>query len=250
MDNLLTSQDKITHTHLLEGALLLVDKPLRWTSFDIVNKIRHAIRHKLGVKKFKVGHAGTLDPLATGLLLICIGKYTKKIESLMGMTKSYEAKIQLGAETMSLDAELLPYRYHPELQFSEDEVHAVVQKFTGHISQVPPMYSALKKDGQALYKLARAGKEVKREPRQITIHDLQCQKSGEDELTCQVTCSKGTYIRTLAADMAKEIGSGGYLSYLRRTQIGAYDVKLAYQVDALVQSIKDIQILSSDESRS
>lgn len=244
MDNIISKDSTLIEDHLLDGAMLLVDKPLGWTSFDVVNKLRYTIRHRLGRKKYKVGHTGTLDPLATGLLLICISKYTKKIEGLMGYDKSYEAVIHLGRDTPSMDAESLPHIYYPDIDISSEELLAVQKQFTGTISQIPPMFSAIKIGGQALYKSARQGKVVERPPRDITIHDLTCRLADPSHIQLETTCSKGTYIRVLAEDIAHQLGTGGYLSYLRRTKIGTYDVSDAYQVEDLVQIIQQVDIKS------
>ncbi len=242
MDNIISKGTRITAQHLHDGAMLLVDKPIEWTSFDVVNKLRYTIRHRLGRKKYKVGHTGTLDPLATGLLLICISKYTKRIEGLMGLDKAYEAVVHLGMDTPSMDAESLPHIYYPDTEITEEQIQELQERFTGTISQLPPMFSAIKVDGQALYKSARQGKVVERPARDITIHRLTCQLQSPYHLSLSTTCSKGTYIRVLAEDMAHHLGTGGYLSYLRRTKIGTYDVNDAYTVEDLVQLIQQVEL--------
>lgn len=209
----------------LAGTMLLMDKPKDWTSFDVVNKIRHKLRHHLGIKKIKVGHAGTLDPMATGLLLVCTGKYTKQIEGITGMRKEYIAEVQLGATTPSYDAESEIDQSYPSDHITIDQIRAAAQQFLGDGQQVPPMFSAVKVGGQALYKLARKGKTIERKPRPIHIGTLDIIDYQNDTLTIKVECSKGTYIRTLAYDLGKALDSGAYLTGLRRTSIGPYKVE-------------------------
>jgi len=248
MVNVITKHVEIDQRHIKEGALILVDKPLTWTSFDVVNKIRHTIRHRLGVKKYKVGHAGTLDPLATGLLIVCISKYTKRLEELSGLEKSYHAVVRLGADTPSMDAELQPHVYYPSKNITEKQVAVAIENFKGEIKQIPPMYSAIKVKGRALYKSARAGKVIHREPRTVYIHELGGELKDPGHIDLIVRCSKGTYIRTLAQDIAHSLDTGGYLSYLRRTQIGTYSVNEAYQIDDLVRGIERAELISADDS--
>lgn len=242
MDNIITKDVSLTKDHLVDGAMLLVDKPLTWTSFDVVNKLRYTIRHRLGLKKYKVGHTGTLDPLATGLILICISKYTKQIEGLMGYDKTYEAVIHLGMDTPSMDAETQPHIYYPDIVISDEDLADVHTQFMGTISQMPPMFSAIKVGGQALYKSARQGKVVERPARDITIHELHCTLEDPSHIRLSTACTKGTYIRVLAEDIAHHLGTGGYLSYLRRTKIGKYDVSDAYDVEDLVAHIHQVEL--------
>jgi tRNA pseudouridine55 synthase len=222
-----------------EGALLLIDKPLNWTSFDVVNKVRYKLKHKLGVKKIKVGHAGTLDPLATGLLLICTGKYTKKLHTLQGLPKSYTGTIKLGATTASYDAEqpendtFLINHITPEL------LEQTRQGFLGDIEQYPPMFSAIKMEGQVLYKLARAGKKVELKPRPVHIFDFNFSRVELPLIDFEVTCSKGTYIRSLAHDYGKAMENGGYLTALRRTAIGDYRIEDAWNLEELLKHIEE-----------
>lgn len=221
------------------GALLLVDKEKGWTSFDVVNKIRYAIRHKLQVKKFKVGHAGTLDPMATGLLLVCIGKYTKKIDQLQGFDKSYNAVVKLGATTASYDAETDEENIHPTDSITLQKIEDILPHFRGNILQKPPIYSALKVDGVRLYKIARKGGEANIKPRPVTIHSLDINAYEEPLLNLSCSVSKGTYIRSLAHDIGQELGVGGYLTELRRTLVKDYNVTDALNVENVVSWINE-----------
>ncbi|WP_442985433.1 tRNA pseudouridine(55) synthase TruB [Saprospira sp. CCB-QB6] len=220
------------------GALLLVDKPLEWTSFDVVNKIRYALCRSLGVKKIKVGHAGTLDPLATGLLLICTGKYTKQIDGLQGMPKTYTGQLKLGATTPSYDAESEEIEQQSIEGIDAAALEQARQQFLGPIAQYPPMFSAVKIKGQALYKLARKGKEVERKARHIEIFDFQLTKRELPLVDFEVACSKGTYIRSLAYDFGRALDNAAYLTALRRTKIGDYSVETAWSLPALIEHIE------------
>lgn len=222
-----------------EGALLLVDKPLTWTSFDVVNKIRYALKKSLGVKKLKVGHAGTLDPLATGLLLICTGKYTKQIDSLQAMTKEYTGTIKLGATTPSYDAESEEDNSFPTEHLKESDLRAAASNFMGDINQYPPVFSAIKVDGKPLYESARAGIEVEVKSRMVSIYNFDLTRIALPEVDFLVSCSKGTYIRSLAHDFGKALDNGGYLIALRRTKIGDYSVDDAWDLEALIAMIND-----------
>lgn len=224
--------------NFIEGAALLIDKPLEWTSFDVVNKLRYALRKVLGIKKIKVGHAGTLDPLATGLLIVCTGKYTKRIDSYQALYKVYEGTLQLGATTPSYDAET-----EMDAQFSTDAltpeaVRAATTQFTGLIQQVPPMFSAVKVDGQPLYKKARKGEKVRVKTREVTVERFDITEVHSDwSADFEVQCSKGTYIRSLAHDLGHALDNGAYLTRLRRTQIGEHHVNQAWQLDELIEHI-------------
>lgn len=217
-----------TKEHFLEGQLLLIDKPLRWSSFQAVNKVKWAIKRKFDLKKIKVGHAGTLDPLATGLLLICTGKFTKKISGLQGQIKEYTGTIVLGATTPSYDLETEIDQAFSIDHITEDLVRATVQNFIGEIEQVPPVFSALKKDGKRLYEYAREGKKVEIKKRTVTISEFEITEVKIPEINFRIVCSKGTYIRSLAHDLGKELKSGGHLTALRRTKIGDYNVNKAH----------------------
>jgi tRNA pseudouridine55 synthase len=207
----------------LAGEVLLIDKPVDWTSFDVVNKIRYLIKRHLGIKKIKVGHAGTLDPLATGLVIVCTGKFTKKIDEYQGMTKEYIADVRFGATTPTYDMESEPDATFPYDHITEEALKKVIQdSFSGEIEQIPPVYSAIKIKGQKAYDLARRGEKVTMKPRQVTIHKIDITRFDLPDVTLDVTCSKGTYIRSLAHDIGKALGSGAHLSGLRRTRIGDF----------------------------
>lgn len=221
------------------GTMLLVDKPQDWTSFDVVNKIRHKIKRRLGVKKIKVGHAGTLDPMATGLLIICTGKATKTIDGYQGMPKTYTGTILLGATTPSFDAETPIDAQYPTDHITEEAIEAARHQFIGDLEQIPPVFSAIKVDGQPLYKKARKGIEVKVEPRPVSIYSFEITRVALPEIDFEVHCSKGTYIRSLAHDFGKALDSGAHLVALRRTKIGDYNVKDAWQIEDLVQLVEE-----------
>ena len=243
MDRVFGRTQSINIDDLREGGMLLVDKPLEWTSFDVVNKLRYTIRHKLGQKRYKIGHAGTLDPLASGLLLLCFSKYTKKIESLMTHHKSYSGTIRLWATTPCYDRELPIDVYYPNRQFSQDQLLSTAKSLTGDIKQMPPMYSAIKKNGVPLYKMARKGKKAVIEPRPVTIHSFDILSQDQlSEVSFSASCSKGTYIRSLAYDFGQLLNNGAYLSSLRRHTIGDYNVDDAWQLNDLADHIQNIDI--------
>lgn len=209
----------------LEGQILLIDKPLNWTSFQAVNKLKYALINKLGLpKKFKIGHAGTLDPLATGLLLVCTGKFTKRITELQGQAKEYTGTFYIGATTPSYDLETEINQTFPTSHINEGLIHDTVKQFLGEIDQKPPIYSAIKKDGIRLYEHARAGETVEIAFRKTTIHDFEITRIALPEIDFRIICSKGTYIRSLAFDFGKAMNSGSHLIALRRTKIGNYNV--------------------------
>ncbi len=212
------------------GGVVLIDKDKDWTSFDAVAKLRGITRIK------KIGHAGTLDPLATGLLIICLGKLTKSIQSFQDQTKVYRAVIKLGATTRTDDAEAEEEPIGDYSHLSREDIETAVQSFTGAIMQVPPMFSAIKKDGVPLYKMARKGKEIEREPRSVFIESIDISDFSLPYLTLDVTCSKGTYIRSLARDIGERLGCGGYLADLRRTAIGMYNVDNALRIGDIPQT--------------
>ena len=214
----------------LAGEMLLFDKPLNWTSFDVVKKIRFLLKHYLGVKKIKVGHAGTLDPLASGLVIVCTGKATKKIDEYQGMTKEYIADIRLGSTTPTYDLESEPDEFFPYKHITEEMLASVISQFTGEIEQTPPIFSAIKVQGKKAYDLARKGETVELKSRQITIFEIKVLEFNLPDLTVNVKCSKGTYIRSLAYDMGKALGSGAHLTGLRRTRIGEFSVNDAIDV--------------------
>ena len=218
-----------------EGKVILLDKPLHWTSFDAVKKVRNAIRIK------KVGHAGTLDPLASGLLIICTGKFTKKINEYMAAEKEYTGTFTLGAVTPTYDLESDATDFKDTSHLSVDEIHAATQAFVGQIQQMPPLYSAIKKEGVALYTLARRGKEVTLEPREIFIKQFSITAIEMPVVTFNVVCSTGTYIRSLAHDFGAALGCGAYLSALRRTRIGDFTVDESVSIDAFLDSLQEVK---------
>jgi tRNA pseudouridine55 synthase len=222
----------------LEGATLYIDKPLTWTSFDVVNKIRKSLRHHLGIQKIKVGHAGTLDPLATGLVIVCTGKATKQITQYQDLEKVYEAKVRFGSTTPSFDLETEIDHTFPWEHITMEMVEQTMDKFKGEQEQMPPIYSAKSVDGKRAYKMARKGKESTLRMQQITIHNLEVLSFDSPDLTVNVECSKGTYIRSLARDLGTSLGSGGHLTGLRRTRIGPYQVSEAISVDNFIEKIK------------
>jgi tRNA pseudouridine55 synthase len=213
-----------------EGEILLIDKPSKWTSFDAVNKIRYMFNRHLGIKKIKVGHAGTLDPLATGLLLICVGKATKQIYQFAGLDKEYTGTFYIGATTPSLDEETEVDQEFETNHIKEKDILDTTQTFLGPIMQTPPAYSAIKVDGTRAYRLARGNEKVVIPPREVVIHEFEITETGIPETSFRVLCSKGTYIRTLANDFGKALGSGAYLKTLRRTRIGEYHIDDAISI--------------------
>lgn len=221
------------------GQVLLIDKPLHWTSFDVVNKIKHKIRHTFQIKKIKVGHAGTLDPLASGLLIVCTGKMTKSIETFQNQEKVYSGTIVLGGTTATYDAEFPPDKTYPYDHITEDLIHSVVQKLTGEIDQVPPIFSAVKVKGQTAYSLARKGKEVELKSRKIHIYEFEITGISLPIVTFRIKCSKGTYIRSLAYDFGLMCGSGAYLGSLKRESIGEYLVSNALTIEDVVLKIEN-----------
>lgn len=228
----------MTREEYLEGQVLLIDKPLKWSSFQAVNKLKYLLINKVGLpKKFKIGHAGTLDPLATGLLLICTGKFTKRIAELQGQAKEYTGTFYIGATTPSYDLETEIDANFPTAHIEEALIHETVKQFLGEIDQKPPIFSAIKKDGKRLYEHARAGEEVEIASRKTTIHEFEITRIALPEIDFRVVCSKGTYIRSLAYDFGKALNSGSHLTVLRRTKIGDYDVKNAIDITLFEESI-------------
>lgn len=213
-----------TESEIKEGSVLLIDKAYRWTSFDAINKIKHTTHAK-------IGHCGTLDPLATGLLICCTGKMTKQIESFQKQDKEYTGVITIGARTPTYDLESAPEDHKDLSHIKIEDIMNLIPRFLGDIAQLPPAHSAIKKDGKRLYELARAGKEVVLEPRQVTIKVFEISKVELPEIHFKVLCSTGTYIRSLANDFGAALGVGGYLSALRRTKIGEFDVTDARTVE-------------------
>lgn len=227
-----------TADDFLEGQVLLIDKPLTWSSFQAVNKLKYLLkRHYNLPKKFKIGHAGTLDPLASGLLIVCTGKFTKKITEIQAQTKEYTGTITVGATTPSYDLETEIDATFPIEHISEALILATTQQFLGEIDQKPPVFSAIKKDGKRLYEHARAGEEVEIASRKTTIYEFEITRIALPEIDFRVQCSKGTYIRSLAYDFGKALQSGGHLTALRRTKIGDYDVKNAVNPEVFENQI-------------
>ena len=223
----------------LEGEILLIDKPLEWTSFQVVNKVRHEIKNKLGIKKIKVGHAGTLDPLATGLLILCTGKKTKTIDQIQQLTKEYTGQIQLGATTPSFDLETEIDKNFSIDHLTENTILAAALKLTGKLSQVPPSFSAKKINGQRAYAAARRGEFLKLAPKEIEVFTFQTDCKALPQVNFRIECSKGTYIRALARDLGVETNSGGHLTMLRRTKIGRYQVENALTINQICSLIKE-----------
>ena len=224
------------------GTILSFDKPLEWTSFGLVNKVRYHLCKHIGEKKLKVGHAGTLDPLATGVLIICTGKATKQIDTLQAKTKEYIATLQLGATTPSFDLETEVDATYPTAHITEEKVKEALTRFIGRIEQVPPSYSACKVDGKRAYDLARQGKEVELKAKVLVIDEIELQdfNSSAMQATIRVVCSKGTYIRALARDIGLALESGAHLTALRRTRIGDYKVEDCHTLDTFQQWLETL----------
>lgn len=228
----------LTPEDYLNGQVILIDKPLKWSSFQAVNKLKYTLINKLKLpKKFKIGHAGTLDPLATGLLIVCTGKFTKSISEIQGQAKEYTGTFHIGATTPSYDLETEIDKNFPTEHITEALIHKTVEQFLGEIDQKPPVFSAIKKDGKRLYEHARAGEEVEIAFRKTFIHEFEITRIALPEIDFRVVCSKGTYIRSLAYDFGLALQSGGHLTALRRTKIGDYDVQNAIDVTLFEDSI-------------
>ncbi|WP_296316287.1 tRNA pseudouridine(55) synthase TruB [Winogradskyella sp. UBA3174] len=219
------------------GQVLLIDKPLTWTSFQAVNKLRWAIRQAYSIKKIKVGHAGTLDPLATGLLVICTGKMTKQIHIFQGQEKEYTGTFVLGSTTPSFDLETEIDQTFETSHITAEQIHKTTHQFIGKIEQFPPVFSAIKKDGKRLYEFARAGEAVEIKSRQVEITEFEITEINNLELKFRAVCSKGTYIRSLAHDFGKALNSGAHLSELRRTRIGEFTVENALTPEAFIEGL-------------
>jgi len=218
---------------------VLIDKPYKWTSFDVVNKMRWNLKQLLGVKNIKVGHAGTLDPLATGLLIICIGKDTKKIDNFMGGMKTYTGTFLLGKTTPCYDLEKQFDAEFPTEHITEEAIQKVVESFIGIQDQMPPIFSAKQVDGKRAYDLARAGKEVVLKPKSIEINSFTVDTTRFPEIDFEISCSKGTYIRSIAHDFGKKLDSGATLIALRRTKSGDLSIENAYQVEDWIENLAD-----------
>lgn len=230
----------------LTGEILYVDKPLGWSSFDVVKRVRGVLLRRLGRKKMKVGHAGTLDPLATGVMMITTGRATKRIESLQAGVKEYVATIGLGATTPSFDLETEIDAHYPTGHITRELVEEVLPRFTGTIQQVPPAFSACKIDGKRAYKMARKGHEVELKPKTLVIDEIELMEYSPESITVRVVCSKGTYIRALARDIGEALGSGGHLTALRRTRVGDVTIDSCRTVDQTVDMLRDVDITIPD----
>jgi tRNA pseudouridine55 synthase len=230
-----------------EGEVLLLNKPLYWTSFDLTNKIRIIIRSALGIKKIKVGHAGTLDPLATGLMIICTGKATKKIDTFRDLDKEYIATFHLGATTPSFDLETETDNSYPTDHITKTLVNNVLKSFLGKQQQIPPIYSAKLIDGTRAYEFARKGIDKKLEPVSVFFREIELVSYNIPEITIRIVCSKGTYIRSFARDLGEALGSGGYLSALERTAIGSYRVNDSYSVEKFNDYLEQMKLTTCSD---
>lgn len=233
--------------NFFEGEVLYIDKPLGWTSFDAVNRLRGAMKRRMGVKKIKVGHAGTLDPLATGVMVICTGKATKRIEELQAGVKEYVATVALGATTPSFDLETNIDATYPTDHITRELVETVLKRFVGRIEQIPPAYSACKVDGKRAYSMARKGADVELKPKVLMIDELELLDFKPEEITIRVVCSKGTYIRALARDIGQALDSGAHLSALRRTRVGDVMVGDCLEMDKALDMIATAEIEMPDD---
>ncbi len=231
----------------ISGEIIGIDKPLGWTSFDAVKRIRGAIQRRLNVKKFKVGHAGTLDPLATGVLIVCTGRATRDIERLQNGTKEYVATLRLGATTPSFDLETEIDEEFPYDHVTEEMVREILPRFTGHIMQVPPVYSAVKVEGKRAYKYARKGKEVELKAKPLVIEELELLPCELPELKLRIVCSKGTYIRALTRDIGAALGSGAHLTALCRTRVGNMKLADCLTVEEAVEKISHCEVTYPDD---
>ncbi len=221
----------------ISGEVIVVDKPLGWTSFDAVKRVRGAIQRRLGMKRFKVGHAGTLDPLATGVLLVCTGRATKRISELQEGMKEYVAEVTFGATTPSFDLEKEIDATYPWEHITREKIEEVLPRFTGHAMQVPPVFSAVKVDGKRAYSYARKGKEVEIKAKPLEIREMEILGWEAPKLTVRVLCSKGTYIRALARDLGTALDSGAHLTALKRTRVGDFSIADALDIDKAVDII-------------
>ena len=226
----------------LEGEILYIDKPLEWTSFNLVKRMRSALLRRMKMRKMKVGHAGTLDPLATGVMIVCTGKATKRIDELQAHTKEYVATIALGATTPSYDLETSIDATYPTEHITREMVEETLTRFTGAIEQIPPAFSACKVDGKRAYKMARKGQEVELKPKLLVIDEIELLEYSQQSITIRVVCSKGTYIRALARDIGEALQSGGHLTALRRTRVGDIRVEDCLTIEQAVELIERVEI--------
>lgn len=220
-----------------EGTVLLIDKPFKWTSFDVVNKIRSLIKYQLGIKKLKLGHAGTLDPLATGLLILCTGKFTKRIDEYQGLEKEYTGTFVLGATTPSFDLEKEVDNTFDISEITEQQILDAAKTFIGNIQQIPPVFSAKKINGERAYEFARKGIDILMEAREVNISEFEITKVSLPEISFRIVCSKGTYIRSIARDLGLELNNGAYLSELKRTRIGEFSLDQALSLEKIEEAI-------------
>jgi tRNA pseudouridine55 synthase len=227
----------MTEEDYKNGQVLLIDKPLTWTSFQVVNKLRWEIKQRFNIKKIKVGHAGTLDPLATGLLIICTGKQTKQINTYQGQVKEYTGTFTVGGTTPSYDLETAVEETFPIAHISEELLQKTTEQFIGEIQQKPPIFSAIKKDGKRLYEFARKGETTEIKERTVTVSKFEITKINLPEVAFRIICSKGTYIRSIAFDYGKALNSGAHLSALRRTKIGNFYVDDALSMEAFIEKL-------------
>lgn len=230
----------------MNGEILCFDKPLEWTSFDLVNKVRYMIKRRLGVKKFKIGHAGTLDPLATGVLIVCTGKATKRIEEFQYQTKEYVATLRLGATTPSFDLEQEIDAEYPTEHITREMVEETLNTFLGEIQQIPPVYSAVKVNGKRAYDYARKGNEVELKPKLLVIDEIELLDCQLPYITIRVVCSKGTYIRALARDIGTALKSGAHLTSLRRTRVGDVTVENCISLEQFQNIVNEQEQINSD----
>lgn len=233
----------------ISGELLCIDKPLGWTSFDVVKRLRGAIQKRLSLKKFKVGHAGTLDPLATGVLIVCTGRATKRIDELQAGSKEYVATIRLGATTPSFDLETEIDATYPYSHVTREVVESVLPDFTGRIMQVPPVFSAVKIDGKRAYKFARKGQDVTLKAKPLEISELELTGFSLPDVTLRIVCSKGTYIRALARDLGQALGSGAHLVSLRRTRVGDVAIHSCVGIDEALEKIRTCELSFPEDYR-
>lgn len=234
--------------NFIDGEVLYIDKPLGWTSFDAVKRVRSALTRRMKVRKLKVGHAGTLDPLATGLIIVCTGRATKRIEELQAGVKEYIATIALGATTPSFDLETEIDATYPTEHITRELVDEVLDRFKGRIEQVPPAFSACKIDGKRAYDLARKGRDVELQPKVLVIDEIEVLDFSPTQLRLRIVCSKGTYIRALARDIGQALGSGGHLTALRRTRVGSVSIDDALSIDQTAELIRRVEIEMPEET--
>lgn len=234
--------------NFLKGETIYIDKPLGWSSFDVVKRLRGTMLRRMGIKKMKVGHAGTLDPLASGVMIVVTGQSTKLIESLQNGVKEYVATIGLGATTLSFDLETEIDAHYPTVHITRELVEDVLRKFTGRIEQVPPAFSACKINGKRAYKMARKGHEVELKPKVLVIDEIELLDYSPQSITIRVVCSKGTYIRALARDIGFALGSGGHLTALRRIRVGDITVDRCISIDEAVAMLREVDVEMPEEN--